>query len=49
MDLVTVVGVPGHKGSAVEVYMDAIWVSDTATAFRDVVGPRPGTTVLKFK
>jgi hypothetical protein len=37
-DAISIVGVPGNKGSATEVYMDAIRLGDTATAFGDVTG-----------
>jgi large repetitive protein len=48
-DLITIVGVPGAKGTATEVYMDAIRVSDTATAFDEVAGPLPFTTVFMLR
>jgi len=46
-DSITSLGAAGSHGSTDEVYVDAIWLSDTATAFEDVTGvPEPTTFAL---
>jgi len=46
-DSIANLGVAGSKGAAAEVYIDAIRLSDTETAFEDVTGvPEPTTFAL---
>ena len=40
-DTIAIIGTPGAIGSATEVYMDAIRLSDTASAFYEVTGTTP--------
>ena len=50
-DKIVIVGVPGGGGTVAGVFMDAIWLSDTATAFYDVTGcsPPAGGTLFLFE